>query len=357
MSNTTNTTSTPNIINANLIDEQGLKTFWGGVKSYIDEKLVDSPIINGDAENSTVLKGEYIISSYTYNELCEFINSGWEGTSEGLYDALQQGKNVYIKFNDRGGKITCDYTLSYYADDYADDIITYHIHCDNINFSVDYNDTIYNLEYNQLTVTHNEFTIDWDCVRYNDLYESLSTNGYWTGNCGVGLFNAMKSNKTVYMCNDDTGNGKLLCDYHYDPNFDDNVQEIFTLKVGDVLCEVDSSGTMYARGFSLSFCPYSYSENISGGIGYMDAKQLHYLLNPINFSNIDSLPSDMLESNDNEFDIKEKYIDTRYFVYKDAGIAYSVMSIYYTGDKYEFTMAEGCPKQKYTWDSINGALS
>jgi hypothetical protein len=33
------------------------------------------------------------------------------------------------------------------------------------------------------------------------------------------------------------------------------------------------------------------------------------------------------------------------------------MSIYYTGDYYEFTMAEGCPKQKYTWDPANGTLS
>ena len=37
MSETSN--NIPSIRNANLIDEQGLRTFWGGVKDYIDSKL------------------------------------------------------------------------------------------------------------------------------------------------------------------------------------------------------------------------------------------------------------------------------------------------------------------------------
>ena len=89
----------------------------------------------------------------------------------------------------------------------------------------------------------------------------------------------------------------------------------------------------------------------------IDTEALYYLLNPVNLSNVNSIPPDMLEQNTNEFDIKEKYIDTRYFIYKGEGTAYSVMSIYYTNDNYEFTMAEGCPKQKYTWDASNGTLS
>lgn len=92
-------------------------------------------------------------------------------------------------------------------------------------------------------------------------------------------------------------------------------------------------------------------------IANIDTEALYYLLNPINLANNPSLPPNILEQNANEFDIKEKYLDTRYFVYKRLGHVYSVISIYYNSDSYEFTMAEGCPKQKYTWNPITGTLS
>ena len=85
----------------------------------------------------------------------------------------------------------------------------------------------------------------------------------------------------------------------------------------------------------------------------IDLNKLQYLLNPVNIYQ-DDIPSNMINNNVEVYYIDQSFVDTRYFTYRLNNAVYAIQSIVYTGDYFEFKIAEGAPHSICKWDIYNG---